>query len=215
MMKLILWVSILIVFMFLSTKEPFTVKQPMIEKTYSYPPLDIYPYPRVANRVAQSAEDTFVVMNVNDIMKKTNPQPAKIYTAFVINQGATITLDNLKKYYYQFMNNSSNYLKFKKYNDGTTLVNVKDVNIEAYENAIQDSTHYLNFIKFTGVTNSVIRSMIAEALEQSLSLQTPRGGQIVSFCIYNDIPENNKGASNVYYVQSIINFPFITLPSKD
>jgi hypothetical protein len=215
MKKLILWVCMLIVFLFLSTKEPFTVKQPLIEKKYVYPPLDIYPYPRSANRVAQSAEDTFVVLDVNDILKKTTPQPAKIYTAFVMNQGATITLDNLKKYYYEFMNNSSNYLKIKKYNDATTLVNVKDINMEAYEHAIQDSTHYLKFIQFTGVTNPVIRSMIAEVLEQALSLPTPRGGQYVSICIYNDIPENNKEATNVYYVQSIINFPFITLPSKD
>ncbi len=212
MMKLMLWISVLIVVMFLSTKEPFTVKQPMIEKSYVYPPLDIYPYPRVANRVAQSAEDTFVVLNVNDVLKKTNPQPAKIYTAFVMNDGATITFNNLKKYYDQFMNNSSNYLKIKKYNDGTTLVNVKDLNIEAYAYPILNSNHYLKFIQFTGVTNPVIRSMIAEALEQALSLQTPGGGQIVSFCIYNDIPDNNKEASNVYYVQSIIHFPFITLP---
>jgi hypothetical protein len=187
----------------------------MITKTYAYPPLDIYPYPRVANRVAQSAEDTFVVLDANDVLKKTIPPPAKIYTAFVLNPDATITLENLKKYYYQFMNNSSNYLKIKKYNDGTTLVNVKDLNIEAYERPIRDSTHYLKFIQFTEVTNSVIRSMIAEALEQALSLTTPRGGQFVSFCIYNDIPENNKEASNVYYVQAIINFPFIALPSKD
>jgi hypothetical protein len=195
-------------------KEPFDVRKPRIKKTYSYLPLDIYPYNAAPIRLAESIDNghsTFILKNVNDIVIGKNNK-ATIYTAFLINEGneRSMNFNMLKKSYDDFMNVSTNTLTFYEFKEPPvpTKIPVNNVSIKPFNKAILNSSMFADFINFTGVTNSIVRAWIAELLD----LVTIKDGvsMMVSVCIYNDIPDVVDPAFPPYfYIQRIANFPFI------